>query len=68
MNLIIKIFLIFSLFLLQNLFAQTRQQVIEDATNYKNYSWQIGANNILDIQKHISDDGNIYIYIKVPGL
>ena len=43
----------------QDLLSRTRQEVINEANNYRNYSWTVGENNILDVQKHIGDDGKI---------
>jgi hypothetical protein len=52
MNFLIKIFLVFVILLAQNLFSRTRQQVIDEANEYKNYSWKVGINNILDIKNN----------------
>jgi len=62
MKSLIKIFLILSLFLSQNLSALTRAQVIDEANLYKNYSWIVGLNNILDVKKYDSDKKQM-----VPG-
>ena len=50
----IKIFLILLIIFSQNLFGRTRTQVIEEANNYRIYSWIVGKNNILDIKTNAS--------------
>ncbi len=45
MKLIIRIFLILFIVSLHNLFRITRQQVIEEANRYKDYSWKVEDNN-----------------------
>jgi len=50
----IKIFLILLIIFSQNLFGRTRTQVIEEANNYRIYSWIVGKNNILDVKTNAS--------------
>ena len=61
MSFLIKIFLIIIIILSNNLFARTRTEVIEEANAYKDYSWTVGPNNILDIRKRaVKNASGIY--------